>query len=330
MKKSLPITVSVVIVNWNAKDYLLRCLSSLARLGTRQHQLEVIVVDNASTDGSAQAVTAEFPQVNLIRNHDNLGFARANNVGVAQSTGQYICFVNSDVEVHAGCIDRLIRYCERNRKVGMAGPLILGSDGLLQRSCRGFPGVWNMLCRALALDVMFPRVKAFSGYSLRHWAQLSQRPVDILTGCFWLVRREAMERVGLLDEAFFIYGEDMDWCRRFWDRGCSVMFVPDAVATHHGGASSANAPVRFYLERHKADLRYWQKHHPAGAVRGYLLITGVHMLLRLCGHSIALLWAPGDAMRRLKVRRSLACLGWLLQPETRQALGPVPAGSQGA
>jgi hypothetical protein len=330
MKKHWPITVSVVIVNWNARDYLVRCLRSLVRDGSRHHPLEIIVVDNASSDGSVAAVESEFPQVRLIRNAENLGFARANNIGVAHSTGQYLCFVNSDVEVHAGCIDHLVRYCERHRRVGMAGPLILGSDGLLQRSCRGFPGVWNMLCRALALDVIFPRVKAFSGYSLRHWPQLSQRPVDILTGCFWMVRRSAMERVGLLDEDFFIYGEDMDWCRRFRDSGCEVMFVPDAVATHHGGASSSNAPVRFYLERHKADLRYWRKHHSPSEVRAYLVITGVHMLLRLAGHSIALLWQPGDATRRLKVRRSVACLRWLLQPETRQVLSPVPAGSQQA
>lgn len=310
MNDPSPLTVSVVIVNWNAREYLRRCLRSLALHGPSRPS-ETIVVDNASTDGSAEAVACEFPQVRLIRNPDNLGFAKANNIGVAASSGRYVCFVNSDVELLPGCIDRLLEYCEENEGVGMVGPLILGSDGRLQRSCRGFPSVWNMLCRALALDTAFPRARLFSGYSMRHWAQDSLRPVDILTGCFWLVRRSAMDEVGLLDEAFFIYGEDMDWCKRFRVQGWPVLFVPSARAIHHGGASSSNAPIRFYLERHKADLQYWRKHHRPPAVAAYQAIVGLHMALRLLGHSAALLVDPASPSGRHKVRRSAACLAWL-------------------
>jgi GT2 family glycosyltransferase len=317
MNRPSPITVSVVIVNWNARDYLRRCLRSL-QVNGGSHCLEIIVVDNASTDGSAECVASEFPHVRLLVNHDNLGFAKGNNIGVAGSSGRYVCFINSDVEILPGCIDRLVQYCEGNPRVGMAGPLVLGSDGRLQRSCRGFPSVWNMLCRAHALDTVYPRVKRFTGNTLRHWSQDTLRPVDILTGCFWLVRRRAMDEVGLLDEAFFIYGEDMDWCRRFRDRGWPVVFIPEAQAVHHGGASSANAPVRFYLERHKADLQYWRKHHPPWAVAAYLLITCLHLTLRLCAHSLALLVDPGDPLERHKLRRSVAGLGWLVHARLRR------------
>ena len=142
---------------------------------------------------------------------------KRDNLGIAQSRGKYLCLVNSDVKVLKDCITRLVAYCEENPSVGMVGPRVIGGDGRLQRSCRGFPGLRNMFCRALALDTLFPRVKAFCGYTLSHWPHETHTEVDILSGCFWLVRREAVAiRVGLLDESFFMYGEDMDWCRRFW------------------------------------------------------------------------------------------------------------------
>ena len=306
--------VSVVIVSWNARDYLVQCLNSLSP-ETCRCPLEILVVDNASTDGSPECVERQFPQVRLIRNAANLGFARANNIGIAQSRGKYLALINSDVKVLPDCITRLVDYCEQHPEVGMAGPRVTGGDGKLQRSCRGFPGVWNMLCRALALDSIFPKSKWFTGYSLRHWAQDDLRPVDILAGCFWLIRREALARVGLLDESFFMYGEDMDWCRRFWENGWQVMFVPAAEAIHYGGGSSANAPVRFYIERQRADLQYWRKHHSRPAVAVYFFLSCLHLLLRTAGYALAWLFArrPREVCV-YKVKRSLACLKWLFSP----------------
>jgi GT2 family glycosyltransferase len=169
-----------------------------------------------------------------------------------------------------------------------------------------------MLCRTLALDNIFKNSKLFTGYSLRHWQQNSLREVDILTGCFWLVRRQALDEVGLLDETFFIYGEDMDWCKRFWSKGWRVVFVPSAEAIHYGGGSSSNAPVRFYIERQKADLQYWKKHHSGFAVACYLLISFLHMLLRIIGYSIVILLNPAESGWQYKVKRSWACLKWIL------------------
>jgi GT2 family glycosyltransferase len=315
---SVPVVVSVIIVNWNARNYLLQCLASLTPEVCRP-SMEIVVVDNDSSDGSPEAVEAQFPHVRLIRSGANLGFAKANNLGVARSRGRYLAFVNSDVKVLKDCLSTLVDYCDQHPEVGMAGPRIIGGDGKLQRSCRGFPTVWNMFCRALAMDAMFPRTKIFSGYAMSYWPQETLRSVDMLSGCFWLVRREALEQVGLLDESFFMYGEDMDWCKRFWSRGWKLMFVPSAEAIHYGGGSSSNAPVRFYIERQRADLQYWRKHHSWPAVAGYFIISCGHLALRSLGYTFALGFARQKRQAYShKVRRSLACLRWMFS-------GRVPA-----
>jgi GT2 family glycosyltransferase len=296
---------------------LMQCLASLSTEACR-YPMEIIVVDNASADNSADQVANRYPNVRLIRNAENVGFAKANNIAVSVSTGRYLCFVNSDVKVLPHCVTDLVDFCEEHPNVGMVGPRIIGGDGKLQRSCRGFPTLWNMFCRALALDAFFPRSKMFTGYSLAHWPQDCVRSVDILTGCFWLIRRQALSQVGLLDEDFFMYGEDMDWCKRFWADRWQVVFVPSCEAIHYGGASSSNSPVRFYIERHRADLQYWKKHHSYLAVVSYFVISCLHLLLRAVGYSIAaLLKKPSQQIYRYKVRRSVLCLRWLISSSRR-------------
>ncbi|WP_169805925.1 glycosyltransferase family 2 protein [Azohydromonas lata] len=317
--------VSVVIVNWNAKRYLLECLESLAGCAYRGN-LEIIVVDNNSSDGSQEAVRKEFPKVNLIRNSDNFGFAKANNIGIKQCTGEYIALINSDVNVDAGCIAYLVDFLEKNPTVGMAGPRIIGGDGKQQLSCRGFPSLWNMACRALALDVVFQNSEWATGYQLPHRPDDRCSEVDILSGCFWLARRSAIDTVGLLDEAFFIYGEDMDWCKRFWSAGWPIVYVPFTASVHYGGASSANAPQRFFVEMQKADLQYWIKHHSAGAVFMYKAIVFAHHGIRVVGHfAKSAIKSSSRQSHRHKVACSLACIKWLLSYNKQQILDPVKA-----
>jgi GT2 family glycosyltransferase len=307
--------VSVVIVSWNAKRLLAECLESL-RVGVYDGPIEIVVVDNASSDDSAEMVRAGFPEVTLICNDANLGFARANNLGIALCKGDYIALVNSDVHVLRECITRLVSYCEQHPQAGLVGPFIIGGDGKQQVSCRGEPTLWNMLCRALALDGVFRHSGWFNGYYLGGWDHQSTASVDILSGCFWLARRRALEEVGLLDETFFIYGEDMDWCKRFNAAQWGVVFVPEARAIHYGGGSSANAPVRFFVEKQKADTQYWRKHHSWLGVRSYVAIALLHHGLRVTGY-----WFKGWYGRLLKhditsacdkVERSAACVRWLL------------------
>lgn len=300
-----------MIVSWNAKSYLRDCLLSINK-NSCEYLLEVIVVDNASVDGSPEMVAEQFPSVRLIRNSCNEGFAKANNRAIKACTGEYICLINSDVKVLDHCITRLVNFLGSQSSVGMAGPRIIGRDGKLQRSCRGFPTVWNMLCRSLALDTLFPNIRFFCGYSLSHWAHDTQAEVQILSGCFWIVRRSALQEVGLLDAGFFMYGEDMDWCRRFWKEKWKVVFYPESEAIHYGGASSANAPVRFYIEQQRADLSYWRKHHSLVAVVCYFLISCVHLSLRFVGYTVASsLSRKCRATYLKKMRRSLAALSWL-------------------
>ena len=311
------VIVSIIIVSWNARDYLMQCLASITPRSCK-YPFEIIVVDNGSSDESPECVERSFPYVRLLRNKSNLGFAKANNMGISLSTGRYLCLVNSDVKVQDECITRLVDFCMEHPEVGLVGPTITGGDGKLQRSCRGFPSVWNMFCRALALDSLFPRVKAFSGYSLSHWSQTDQRSVDILTGCFWLAPRDALKHVGLLDESFFIYGEDMDWCRRFRRCGLQVFFVPDAMAIHYGGASSSNAPLRFYIERHRADLHYWTKHHSRIGTACFYVLCCFHQLARAIGYALAPLFSSvSPEACQYKSQRSVTCLKWLLTTGVR-------------
>jgi hypothetical protein len=310
------VDVSVIIVNRNTGKKLYDCLKSVFEQ-SNNCTIEVIVVDNASSDNSQLMVKSEFPLVHLIENKQNIGFARANNIGIKNSTGRYLALINSDVVVFKDCIEKLILRMDENADVGIAGPKILNTDNSLQPSCRRFPSLWNNFCQAVGLDIVFPRSSFFGGWSMKYWAHDSTKSIDALSGCFWMVRRTALDDVGLLDERFFMYGEDLDWCRRFHDAGWDVCFYPDAQAVHYGGASSAMAPIRFYLEMQKADLQYWEKHHGRLKQVCYGLIIFLRHLIRIVLFAVIYLVRPQSRSRTsFKLRRSIACIQWLLRLRT--------------
>jgi GT2 family glycosyltransferase len=303
----------VIIVSWNAKAYLLKCLDSVFRQTTgTSHSTEIIVVDNASTDGSPEAVAANYPSVKLVVNDANYGFARANNIGLRASTGEYLLLVNSDVVVSPDCFSKCIRYLDEHPEIGMLGPRIIGTDGRIQRSCMSYPSIWNALCRALGLDSLFPRSQLFGSYLLTYWNHEDTRDVEVINGCFWIIRRSAMDQVGMLDERFFIYGEDIDWCMRFNASGWKVVFFSEAEALHYGGASSANAPLRFQIEMQRANLQYWKKHHSALQVAAYLAICTLHHSLRIVAEGVAYPLRRDRTTSGYKITRSLASLKWIL------------------
>jgi GT2 family glycosyltransferase len=303
---------SIIIVSWNARAYLHDCLSSIRQTGGGCVR-EVIVVDNASSDGSPEMVTAQFPEVKLIQTGENLGFARANNRGVKVATGDYLALVNSDVVVHPGCFQKLAAFLNDRPEVGLAGPKIIGRDGLLQRSCRLLPGVWNLVCEALALDRLFARWPLFSGREMRHWQQDTPADVEVLSGCFWVARRSAVDKVGRLDESFFFYAEDIDWCKRFNDAGWKVSFYPEAQATHFGGGSSSNAPLRYSIEMLRANLVYWKKHHGMLGRACYRCLAMTYHFVRLVPLSLVRLTRVGDSpVMRHKFSENFVCFRWLL------------------
>jgi GT2 family glycosyltransferase len=279
------VEISIIIVNWNAKHYLRDCLDSLvAALVGIEH--EIIVVDNASTDGSQEMVQSLYPNTKLICNNENLGFAKANNIGLHNCSGRFIFLINSDVVVSEDCFRRLTAFLDENSNVGLAGPKILCKNGLTQRSIMSFPTVWNTFTRALALDRLSHINPIFSSYETPIRFHGGTRKVEVVNGCFWAVRREALLEVGFLDERFFIYGEDIDFCRRFNDCGWQVVYYPDVSVIHFGEGSSSNAPIKFYIEMVKANFQLWKKYHRKAHWISFLVIVTFHHYIRLVGFTI--------------------------------------------
>ena len=232
--------LSIIIVNYNVKDLLRDCLQSLRPLIVNSEPLiEVFVVDNASKDGSVEMVGQEFPQVKLIASEKNLGFAKANNLALRQAQGRLLLFLNPDTTVPAETLPEMIKLMEENPKVGVATCFIELASGGMDPDChRGFPTPWASFCHFSGLVKIFPRSKIFGQYH-QTWKDLRQtHEVDSCCGAFMLVRREAMDGVGVWDEDFFFYGEDLDWCYRFREKGWKVVFYPHVKIIHHKGASS--------------------------------------------------------------------------------------------
>ena len=306
------IDVSFVIVSWNAREHLVKCLDSIAET-VHDLEYEVIVVDNASSDGSPEAVAADYAEVNLIQTGANLGFARGNNVGIRESQGRYLCLINSDVVLLPECVTRLRAFMDENDAIGMVGPRVLNPDGSLQPSCRRLPTLFRTFCSAVGVSSLFPRSSALGGTFMTWWNHDEQRPVDVVSGCFMMLRREAADEIGLFDEDFFMYGEDIDWCRRFRANDWPVIFYPDAEAIHYGGASSSNQPAAFFLVMQQARLRYWKKHHSLFSAFVLLDLMLLHHGLRIVGQSALLLLGRGNRrLRAHKVRRSWATIAWIL------------------
>ncbi len=300
--------ISVVVVAWNAKHYLELCLESLEKAPPRR-SMETLVVDNASADGTAEMVERRFPWVKLIKSPENLGFAKGNNVAIRQCQGRYIALVNPDVKVLPGCLDALADFLDQNLKVGNVGPRVLNPDMTLQSTCRRFPTLWNNFCDATGLAAKFKKSRLFAGEHMFYFAHDRTMPVDVLVGCFSMIRREAFEAVGLLDEGLFMYGDDVEWCRRARNAGWEVVFFPGAEAIHDRGKITAPYPVRFAVAQQKSILYYWSKYHNTFAVLGIRLILLVRHLLRYTSALLSGLVRPGRRTQA-DVRRhvSLACM----------------------
>jgi GT2 family glycosyltransferase len=303
--------LSIVIVTWNTKRIVAECVESIER-STAAVKAQIIVVDNASTDGTADLIRERFPLVTLICNQENVGFARANNIGIRLCTGDYVFLINSDVVVPEGCLQKMIAYMSEHPDIGMIGPLMRLADGAIGDSCKRFPTVANWFGYALGLPSVFKHWGLGGGYLMTDFRYDRVQDVDILTGWFWLIRRQALAQVGLLDERFFFYGEDLDWPRRFHEAGWRVVFYPEAEAIHYSGASSAKAPTRYYVEMLRADFRYLRKYHTRWEMIGFWLGSVTHEVLRITAFSLA--WAIQPSRRALaghKVKRSAAGLRWL-------------------
>ncbi len=300
--------ISVVIVGWNAKPYLELCLESLEAAPPRR-SMEVFVVDNDSSDGSAEMIESRFPWVKLIRSKENLGFAKGNNVALRQCQGRHICLVNPDVRVFPGCLDALSDFLDENPKVGFAGPRVFNADMTQQVTCRHFPTLWNNFCSATKLAGMFKKSRFLTGEQMFYFPHDRTLAVDVLGGCFLMVRREAFNAVGLMDEGFYMYGDDLDWCRRCWNAGWQVVFFPGAKAIHDNGAITKPYPVRFAVAQQRSILYYWMKYHgPLGRCGISAILFSHHILRYLVGQLSRIRRAPGLQQIDARIQVAKACL----------------------
>ena len=322
------VDISIVILNYNDKEYLKGCLLSLDHCSTSR-RVEIIVSDNASTDGSIEMIESEFPHVRLLKNNENLGFTKGNNAGIKASHGKYVFLLNSDIKVLDACIDALADYLDQNPDVALAGPRILNRDMSLQCTCRKDPGLWNNFCAFSGLAGMFPKVSFLSGEQMFYFKGDRTADMDILVGCFSAIRREAIERVGLLDERFYMYGDELDWCRRFREAGWRVVFHPNGQAIHYGGTSTVRKdPVKYAVLQQNSVLRYWDKYHGLGGCFGIKCLIVFRLISRWLAAFAKYLLSPAKRVDSgIRMRTSIACLRTLFSGNSISGSARPAAGS---
>jgi len=268
------IDLSIVIVSWNVRDLLEACLRSIEsgpvavvapgepydgeRLG-----VEVIVVESGSEDGTGAMLAEHFPWVHVIETGENVGFSRGNNIGIAVTRGRYVMLLNPDTEVIDDALPRMVVYMDRHRTVGVVGPRLLESDGVsVQSSRRRFPTLMTAFFESTWLQPIAPRRVLEQYYVLDEPDDETLR-VDWVTGAALLTRHVILELVGGLDENFFMYSEELDWCRRAKEAGWHVVYLPMAKVVHHGGKSSEQVEAQRHIYFQASKVRYFRKHHGA-------------------------------------------------------------------
>ncbi len=287
-----PPDVTIIIVSWNTREILRACLRSVYE-NAGAVAFETIVVDNASADGSAQMVAQDFPQVQLVTNADNRGFAAANNQGMVLARGRYVLLLNSDTVVLDRALERTVAFADAHPEAAVVGCRVLNPDRTWQRTCSRFPSALNLLLSSTYAYKLFPKSRLWGREFMLYWDRSDVRAVDVVSGCFMLVRREAIERVGRMDEAFFMYAEETDWCYRFHQAGYQALFTPAASIIHLGGASSRQAASKMRLQLSAGILHFLKKHKSRGEYVLACLLTASFFLVRA-----PVWWAKGCLSRQ--------------------------------
>lgn len=274
-----PLDVTIIIVSWNTREILRDCLRSIYE-NAGALEFETIVVDNASADGSAQMVARDFPQVQLVANPDNRGFAAANNQGMALARGRYVLLLNSDTVVLDRALEKTLAFADAHPEAAVVGCRVLNPDRTWQRTCSRFPSALNLLLSSTYLYKLFPKSRFWGREFMLYWDRSDVREVDVVSGSFMLVRREAIARIGMMDEAFFMYAEETDWCYRFRQAGYKALFTPAGSIIHLGGASSRQAASKMRLQLSASILYFLKKHKSRGEYVLACLLTALFFLVR--------------------------------------------------
>ncbi len=288
--------LSIIIVSWNVRDLLRKCLQSVAA-GRGELDLEVIVVDSASTDGSPQMVRQEFPWVDCVTCAENVGFPKGNNIGLARARGRCLLLLNPDTVIHDDALTLMVNFLEANPDVGLVGPQLLNSDGTVQSSRRRFPTMITAFFESTWLEGYAP-----GGLLQHYYAQdlpdNETAGVDWVTGACMMTRRDVAQTAGGMDEAYFMYSEELDWQRRIKEAGWRIIYFPAAKVTHHAGKSSEQAVTQRHINFNRAKLRYYRKYYgrfPTAVLRLYLLCSYLLQIFiegfkGLIGHKRPLRW----------------------------------------
>ena len=254
------VRLSIVIVNWNTREMLLDALRSIYD-APPTFPFEVIVVDNASTDGSAAAVQSDFPQTHLIANPVNAGYARGNNQGLEASTGDNVLLLNPDVILPPGGLETAVELLEHRSRVAALGVKLANPDGTQQSSVRGFPTPLSVFWEAIGLSRLFPRSAFFGAYRMTWFTYDREAEVDQPMGTFLLIPREALTDIGLLDEQFTIFFNEVDWCYRAKQKGWKILYSPEVEVVHYGGGSTRQVRAKMAWESRRGLLDFYRKHY---------------------------------------------------------------------
>lgn len=246
--------LSIIIISYNTKDLLKQTLDSLPV----NPDWEIFVVDNNSQDGSAELIEHFYPQVKLMRNEANLGFAKANNQAIKEAKGEYLLLLNSDTQVKPNALEKMLAYLSAHSQVGMITPKVVLPNGMLDQAChRGEPTPWRAFTYFSKLEQVFPHSSIFGGYHQTHLDLTSIHPVEATAATALMVRRSAIDHVGMLDERFFFYAEDLDWCKRFREAGWKIVYFPDSEVLHHKSASG-KGNKHDKLKAKQAKKHFWE------------------------------------------------------------------------
>lgn len=290
------IDVSIVIVSWNTKRLLAECIESI-HAGPPEGNFEIYIVDNASTDGTAQMLAEHYPLTHLIVNPENVGFASANNQAIDQCQGRYIILLNPDTKVLPGTFQTLIEYMDQHPRAGANGPMLLNPDGTLQTSCYPIPTLSKELWRLLHMD----KLAHYGTYDVHSWDATRPREVEVIQGACLVLRKEALDQVGILDGDYFMYTEEVDLCDRLLTAGWQIVWIPRAQVIHYGGQSTQQVATEMFLRLYESKLLFFRKRRGVLAANGYKLILLIITSLRLIMSPLALLSTPVQRRRHLQI-----------------------------
>jgi GT2 family glycosyltransferase len=283
--------VTIILITWNARAYVENCLRSLAPSSSRQ-STRVIVVDNNSSDGTQSLIEEKFRDVELIKNSSNVGFAGANNQAMRISHSRFVFLLNPDTIVRPGAVDALVDFMLTHEDAWACGPSILNGDGTPQRTGVRFPNNWNLFVESLFLDRLFPRSMLFGRHRALYEDPTRIRAVDYLQGACLMVRREVVENIGELDDTFFMYFEETDWCYRMNRAGGKVYICPTAQVEHLGGGDIGHYDQRRLLHFYRSLLLFYHKHYSLRRTCGARVIVGLRACIRILAWAAIFILKP--------------------------------------